>query len=73
MHIQQRHVKALLTELVERVQHRVVLKFGGYQVLFPLTGAVSGGGDDGLIVGLAAAGGEHDLARVGSADQLRDL
>ena len=56
-----------------QLQHRVVLKFGGYQVLFPLTGAVSGGGDDGLIVGLAAAGGEHDLARVGSADQLRDL
>ena len=73
VHIQQRHVKAFLAELIERMQHRMVLKLGGYQMLFSLTGAVSGGGDDGLIVGLAAAGGEHDLPRVGSADQLRDL
>ena len=73
VHIQQRHVKALLTELVERVQHRMVLEFRGYQMLFPFASAVSGGGNDGLIVSLAAAGGEHDLARVGSADQLRDL
>ena len=73
VHIQQRHVKAFPAELIECMQHRMVLKLGGYQMLSSLTGAVSGGGDDGLIVGLAAAGGEHDLARVGSADQLRDL
>ena len=73
VHIQQRHVKTLTAELIERMQHRMVLKFCGYQMFFPLTGAVSGGGDDGLIVSLAAAGGEHDLARIGSADQLRDL
>ena len=73
VHIQQRHVKAFLAELIERVQHRMVLKLGGYQMFFPFTGAVSGGGNDGLIIGLAPAGGKHDLPRVGSADQLRDL
>ena len=47
--------------------------FVDIRCFFPFASAVSGGGDDGLIVSLAAAGGEHDLARVGSADQLRDL
>ena len=73
VHIQQRHVKTLTAELIERMQHRMVLKLGGYQMFFPFTGAVSGGGNDGLIIGLTPAGGKHDLPRVGSADQLRDL
>ena len=73
VHIQQRHIKALPAQLVKRVQHRMVLKFRGDEVLFSLACAVLGGGDDGLIVGLAAAGGEHDLPRVGRADEPRDL
>ena len=73
VHIQQRYLKALPAQLVKRVQHRMVLKFCGDEVFFPLARAVLGGRDDGLIVGLAAAGGEHDLPRVGRADQLCDL
>lgn len=42
-------------------------------MFFPLARAVLGRRDDGLIVGIAAAGGEHDLPRVGCADQLCDL
>ena len=46
------------------MQHGVVLKGGGEDVLFALQGAEAGGGKDGLIVGLAAAGGEDDLLGV---------
>ena len=46
------------------VQHRVVLKGGGDDVLLALQRAEPGGGDDGLVVGLAAAGGEDDLLGV---------
>ena len=53
--------KALFFQLRQGVQHGVMLKSGGDDVLFALLLAVAGGGDDGLIVGLAAAGGEDDL------------
>ena len=56
--------KALFFQLRQRVQHGVMLKSGGDDVLFALLLAVAGGGDDGLIVGLAAAGGEDDLPRL---------
>ena len=57
--------EALFFELLERVQHGVVLECGRNDVLFALALAEARGGDDGLIVGLAAAGGEVDLARGG--------
>ena len=65
VHIQQRDLIALFFQLLQGVQHRMVLKFGGDQVLFALARPRLGGGDDGLVVGLAAAGGEVDLSRLG--------
>ncbi len=65
VHVQQRHLKALFFQLVQGVQHGVVLEFGGDQVLFALPRAQAGGGDDGLVVGLRAAGGEIDLFGLG--------
>ena len=38
-----------------------MLKGGGDDVLLALLGAEPGGGNDGLVIGLAAAGGEDDL------------
>ena len=73
MHIQQRYLKALPAQLVKRVQHRMVLKFCGDEVFFPLARTIHCDRDDCLIVSLASAGGEHDLPRVGCADQPRDL
>ena len=43
VHIQQRYLKALPAQLVKRVQHRMVLKFCGDEVLFPLARTVHGG------------------------------
>ena len=65
VHVEQRDLKALLLQLGERVQHGVMLELCGDQVLFALARAGAGGRDDGLVVGLAAAGGEVDLARLG--------
>ena len=65
VHIQKRDLIALFFQLFQGVQHRVVLEFGGDQVLFPFAGAGLGGGDDGLVVSLAAAGGEVDLPGLG--------
>ena len=65
VHIQQRDLIALFFQLFQGVQHRVVLKFGGDQVLFALACPRLGGGDDGLVVGLAAAGGKVDLPGLG--------
>ena len=59
--VQQLNVKALLFQLFQGVQHGVVLKSGGNNVLFAFSLANAGGGDNGLVVGLAAAGGEGDL------------
>ena len=42
----------------------MVLKSSGDDVLLALHGTEPGGGDDGLVVGLAAAGGENDLLGV---------
>ena len=55
--------EALFFELLERVQHGVVLECGRNDVLFALAFAEARGGEDGLIVGLAAAGGEVNFAR----------
>ena len=57
--------EALFFELLERVQHGVVLERGRNDVLFALAFAEARGGEDGLIVGLAAAGGEVNFARGG--------
>ena len=61
LHVQIGDLKAFLFQLCQGVQHGVVLKSGGDDVLFALARAEPGGGDNGLIVGLAAAGGEDDL------------
>ena len=65
VHVQQRHLEALFFQLRQGVQHGVVFKLGGDQVPLALPGAQAGGGDDGLIVGLGAAGGEIDLPGIG--------
>ena len=66
VHVEQRHLKALLFQALEGVQHGVVLERGGNDVLFALARAKIGRGGDGLVVRLAAAGGKVDLARLGS-------
>ena len=55
--------EALFFELFQRVQHGVVLECGRNDVLFAFAFAEARGGEDGLIVGLAAAGGEVNFAR----------
>ena len=50
--------EALFFKLFQRVQHGVVLERGRNDVLFAFAFAKARGGEDGLIVGLAAAGGE---------------
>ena len=62
---EQLDLEALFFELLERVQHGVVLECGRNDVLFALAFAETRGGEDGLIVGLAAAGGEVNFARGG--------
>ena len=61
-HIQVGYLKAFLLQLGQSVQHSVVLKGGGDNVLLILPGAVVGGGTNGLVVCLAAAGGEDNLS-----------
>ena len=55
--------EALFFKLLECVQHGVVLERGRNDVLFAFAFAEARGGEDGLIVGLAAAGGEVNFAR----------
>ena len=62
MHIQQRHLEALFLELRERMQDRVMLKLCRDDVLLALARTDNSRRADGLIVGLAAAGGEGDLS-----------
>ena len=72
VHVQQGDIKALPLKLVQRVQYCVMLKLGGYYVLFAFLCSVESRGTDGLIVGLAAAGCKIDLAGIGSADERSD-
>ena len=60
-HRQQLDLKAFLFQLFQGVENGVVLKGGGDDVLFPLAETQPRGGEQGLVVGLAAAGGEGDL------------
>ena len=53
--------EALFFQLLQGVEHGVMLKGGGDDVLLPLQRAEAGGGDNGLVISLAAAGGEEDL------------
>ena len=66
VHVQKRYLKALFFQPLQGMQDGVMLKRGGNDVLFALARAEIGGGGNGLIVGLAAAGGEIDLARLGA-------
>ena len=68
MHIQERHREALLLQRLQRMEHGVVLKGGGDDVRFADLAAEGGGGAEGLVVGLAPAGGEEDLPRFGVDD-----
>ena len=65
MDVQQRDLPALFFKLLESVQHGVMLKLGGDDVLLALLRAELRGGNYGLIVRLAAAGGEVYLTRLG--------
>ena len=66
--IQQRDFKAFFLQLFQGVQNGMMLKSGGNNVLFSLPGAVSGSGDDGLIVGLTATGGEVNFPGLAAQD-----
>ena len=68
MHIQERHLKALLLQLLEGMENGMMLKGCGDDVLLSGLLAERGGAADGLVVGLAAAGGEKDLTRLGVDD-----
>ena len=72
VHVQQRHLIALLLQRLEGVEDGVVLKLRGDQVLFALSRADARAGDEGLVVGFAAAGCEVDLLRALRAEALRD-
>src|SRR5699024_4480 len=61
-HGQQGDLKAFLFQLFQGVKHGVVLKSGGNDVLFALLGSGVGGGENGLVVGFAAAGGEVNFS-----------
>ena len=56
--IQQGDLEALFFQAVQGVQHRVVLEGGGDDVALALARTQGGGGADGHVVGLGAAGGE---------------
>ena len=64
VHVQQRHLKALFFQPFQGMQDGMMLKCGGNNVLFALARAEIGGGGNSLIVGLAAAGGKIDFARL---------
>ena len=59
--IQVSHRKALFFQLLQGVQHRMMLKSGGNDVHFILAATQVGGGNDRLVVGFRTAGGEVDL------------
>ena len=61
VHIQQLDFKAFLFQLLQGVQHGMVLKSSGNNVLLALFLSQTGSGDDGLVVGFGAAGRENDL------------
>ena len=62
--IQVGNFKALFFQLCQGVQHRMVLKGGGDDVLLALFSTVPGSRKNRLVVRLAAAGGEDDLSRL---------
>ena len=72
VHIQQSHAEAFLFQGFQRVQHRVVLEGGGDDMGLPGFLPRRSRAADGLVVGLAAAGGEGDLPGLGPDDR-RDL
>ena len=63
-HIQQLNLKAFLFQLFQSVQHGMMFKGSRNNVLLALFLSQTSGGNDGLIVGLAAAGGEDDFPRL---------
>ena len=64
--VQQRDLVAVFLKLLERMQYRVMLKRRGNDVFFALLRADGRRGENGLVVRLAAAGGEGDLPRLGT-------
>ena len=58
-------LKALLFQRLGAVQNGMVLKCGGDEVLFALGGPAAHAALQGPVIGLGAAGGEVDLARLG--------
>ena len=65
MDVQQSDLIALFFQFVQGMQYGMVLELRGDDVLLPLLGTQSGAGQDGLVVGFAAAGGEEDLRGIG--------
>ena len=64
MHIQQGNLKSFGLQLLQCMQHRVVFKGGGDNMVlsFPFPG--QGRGTDRLVVRFASAGGEIDFPRL---------
>ena len=61
MHIQQGDFKALGFQLLQGMEHGVMFKGGGNDVVLSFFLSRKGGGTDRLIIGFAAAGGEIDF------------
>ena len=61
LYIQVGDFKALFFQLIQGVQHSVMLKSGGNDVFFTLFRTETGSGENRLVIGLAAAGGEVDF------------
>ena len=71
MHREQGDLKPILFQLVQGVQDRMVLKGGRDDMALTLLFSDHRGGQESLIVRLAAAGGKQNLSRVG-VDQTGD-
>ena len=61
-YIQKGNFKALFFQNIQGVQHSVMFKCGGNDVLFAFFRAIEGSGTNGLVVGLTAARGEVDFS-----------
>ena len=65
VHVQESDLEALGLQGAQGVQDGVMLEFGGNKMLFALARPGPRRAAQGLVVGLAAAGGEDQLARLG--------
>ena len=65
MDIEKGHLKAFFFEFGQGVEHGMVFERSGNDVGFAVFFAGIGSGNQGLVIGLTAAGGKGDFCRVG--------